>query len=526
MRLALLATSLLGVGLFLAGTAHSADQPRKGGELVFAVSSEPNTYDCQALGSSVAMQALAPHYSTLLKFDAASYPAIAGELADSWTVSADQKTYRFKIRNGVKFHDGSILTAEDIKATFERLRNPPAGVSSLRKASFSDIESIDTVGDSEVIFKLSQPNGAMLSVFASPWNCVYSKKLLEADKDYPSKKVMGTGAFTFVRHENGTQWIGRRFDGYFRGDRPYLDGFKAILFPASATMANAMQGGQIMTDFRGLTPADKTRLTSALGDKVVVDEMPEITHVMFTFNSTVAPFNDPRVRRALSLAVDRWGAEASFRRGTRLGFVGGLMRPGGEYAAPPEELTKSPGFGRDIEASRAEARRLLREAGVPDLKFALKNRSFSPFTESAIYLIDQWRRIGVTVEHQALDNSTWANALGSGNFEAILDFSAEFVDEPAFGFLKYLSYDVSPSSAARFEDRTLDTLYQKAIRSTEKADRVQAVREFERRLLEQSYSVPFLWAQRIIVRFAYMRGWHITPNGPLGQDLVDVWLDR
>lgn len=184
MRLALLAASLLGVGLFLSGTASSADQPRKGGELVFAVSSEPNTYDCQALGSSVAMQSLAPHYSTLLKFDSERYPEIVGDLADSWTVSPDQKTYRFKIRTGVKFHDGSILTADDIKATFERLRNPPAGVASLRKASFSDIESIDTVGDGEVAFKLSQPNGAMLSVFASPWNCVYSKKLLGLFADF------------------------------------------------------------------------------------------------------------------------------------------------------------------------------------------------------------------------------------------------------------------------------------------------------------------------------------------------------
>lgn len=514
------------VAALAAGPTSAIEEPRRGGDLVFAVSSEPNTNDCHALSSSVAMQALAPHYSTLLKFDVARYPQIAGDLAESWTVSPDQLVFTFRLREGVRFHDGSTLTATDVAASLERLRNPPSGVTSIRRASFADVSAVEAPDERTVVVRMREPNGSMLSVFASPWNCIYSKARLDADSSYPARAVMGSGPFTFVRHENGSHWIGRRFEDYFRTGRPYLDGFRAVLFPSSSAMLNAMQGGQVMTDFRGLTPAERTRLVETLGDRAVVDELPEITHVMITFNIQRPPLDDARVRRALSLAIDRWGAEPPFRRGSRINQVGGLMRPAGPFAASQEELERLPGLGRDINVSREEARRLLREAGHPNLRFVLRNRSFAPFTEAGVYLIDQWRRIGVTVEHQPIENAQWASALGAGNFDAILDFSAEFVDEPAFGFLKYLSHDISPSSAARFQDRELDGLYRQIVRITGIEQRLPLVRAFERRLFEQAYSVPFLWAQRIIVRHAYVRGWTITPNGPVGQDLSDVWLAR
>lgn len=522
-------TSLSAFALAIATLCSAVSQAhaqRRGGDLVFAISSEPNTYDCHALASSVAMQALAPHYSTLLRFDPARYPEIQGDVAESWTAAPDGMSYSFALRRGIRFHDGSVLTSADVKATFDRLRNPPQGAVSVRRATFADIASIETPDENTVVFRMARPNASMMAVFASPWNCIYSAARLGSDPAYPARAVMGTGAFEFVRHENGAQWIGRRFEGYFRADRPFLDGYRAVLFPSSSAMVNAMQGGQIMVDFRGLTPSERSRLTTALGERVAVDEMPEITHVMFTFNSSTPPFDDPRVRRALSLAVDRWGGQAGFQRGTRLGFVGGVMRPGSAFATPPEELARLPGFGRDMNAARAEARRLLQDAGRPNLSFVLTNRNFSPFTEVATYLIDQWRRIGVTVEHRPVENAAWASALGNGSFEAILDFSAEFVDEPAFGLIKYISHDRSPASAARFVDRRLDELYDGIVRTVDQPARLALLRQFEQRLFEQSYSVPVFWAQRIIARHSYVRGWTMTPNGPLGQDLVDVWLDR
>src|SRR5262247_549394 len=121
-----------------------AQTPKPGGTLVFAVSAEPPNYDCHAQTSFAFLHPVRPHYSTLLKFDTAHYPKVVGDLAESWTVAKDGLTYTFKLRKGVRFHDNSTFSSEDIKATYERLRNPPPGVLSIRQASYADIASIET----------------------------------------------------------------------------------------------------------------------------------------------------------------------------------------------------------------------------------------------------------------------------------------------------------------------------------------------------------------------------------------------
>src|SRR4029078_3121395 len=129
---------------------------------------------------------------------------------------------------GVKFHDGTNFTAEDVKATYDRIRKPPPGVLSLREAAYADISGIETPDPATVVLKLSKPNASMLANFASPWNCIYSAAKLKADPRWPEKNVMGTGPFTFVENVRGSHWSGKRFDNYFREGQPYLDGFRAV----------------------------------------------------------------------------------------------------------------------------------------------------------------------------------------------------------------------------------------------------------------------------------------------------------
>src|ERR1700738_5060707 len=112
---------LMATWLAIAGIA-SAQAPRSGGLLKFAVGAEPPNYDCHANSSFAFIHPVRPHYNTLLKFDVEKYPAIKGDLAESWTVAKDGLTYTFKVRQGVKFHDGSSFTSEDVKATYERIR--------------------------------------------------------------------------------------------------------------------------------------------------------------------------------------------------------------------------------------------------------------------------------------------------------------------------------------------------------------------------------------------------------------------
>src|SRR5581483_5140973 len=168
--------------------------------LTFAISAETPHYDCHGSDTFATLHFASPFYSTLLRFDLDKYPEVQGDLADSWTVSKDLLTYTFKLHPGVTFSDGSPLTSADVKATYDRLRNPPQGVVSTRKATFADIDTIETPDPTTVVFKMKGVNAAILQHFGSPWNYIYSAKDLAADPNSPKTKINGTGAFTFVEH--------------------------------------------------------------------------------------------------------------------------------------------------------------------------------------------------------------------------------------------------------------------------------------------------------------------------------------
>ena len=133
------------------GIANSASCPKSGGILKYGVKPEPPTYDMHGTNSYAVMHFVAQHYSTLLTFDWNKFPKLEGDVADSWNVSSDGLTYTFKIKKGIKFHDGTPLTSKDVKATYDRLRNPPEGVISVRKALFSSISGITTPDDLSLI---------------------------------------------------------------------------------------------------------------------------------------------------------------------------------------------------------------------------------------------------------------------------------------------------------------------------------------------------------------------------------------
>jgi peptide/nickel transport system substrate-binding protein len=518
---------LLAAALFGAAAFSAEQAPRSGGLLKFAVSAEPPNYDCHANSSFAFIHPVRPHYSTLLKFDTVKYPAIKGDLAESWSVAKDGLTYTFRLRRGVKFHDGSTFTSEDVKATYDRLRKPPPGVLSLREATYADIASIETPDPNTAVFKLSKPNASMLANFASPWDCIYSAARLKKDPKFPERNIMGTGPFTFDEHVAGSHWRGRKFKDYFEKGKPYLDGFLAI-FIGGAPMVNALAAGEVLAEFRGHSPADRDRVVKALGDKAVVQETPWVCSLVVTFNTKKKPFDDVRVRRALSLAIDRWGGATALSKVALVRHVGGILRPGYELAANQGELMSYPGFQKDINASRAQARKLLQEAGLPNLAFTLTNRNVAmPYTPVGVFLIDQWRQIGVNVKHEQLETKLYLAAQQRDNptFDAALDFNCDFMDEPNLQLVKYLSHDRSSINYAQQTDRTLDDLYDKQSGELDRKKRYAILREFEKRALEQAYTIPTIWWHRIIVTHRNLKGWHITPSHYVGQDLADVWLE-
>jgi peptide/nickel transport system substrate-binding protein len=526
-------TSILGfLGAFafaFAGGATIADAqtPKRGGTLQFAISAETPHYDCHGSDTYATLHFSAPFYSTLLRFNLSKFPEVEGDLAQSWTVAPDLMTYTFKLHPGVKFHDGTTLTSTDVKGTYDRLRSPPAGVVSTREATFRDIGTIETPDAGTVIFKMKSVNAAMLEHFASPWNCIYSAKDLAADPNAPKTKINGTGPFVFVEHVKGSHVSGKRNDTYFKKGLPYLDGFRGVFMLQAAAMLNAVQGGQVLGEFRGISPAERDRLVQAMGDKIRIEESSWTLNLLVAFNVEKKPFDDARVRKALLMAIDRWGGSVALSKISTLRSVGGVIRPGSPYATPEAELVKLPGFSKDINASRAEAKRLLAEAGVPNLKFTLHNRNLAmPYTPAGIFLVDQWRQIGVTAEHKQFDTAPYLATMNAGNHDVAIDFSNLFMDDSSLGLAKYLSVDRAPENRSRSKDPELDKLYDQHLRERDPENRKALIRAFEKRLFEQAYQQPLLWWHRIVPSHKAVMGWPMSPSHNLGADLGEVWLNQ
>ena len=517
--------SIATIVLSAASTA-SAETPKRGGILNFAITAETSNYDCHASQTFGLLHPLTPFYSLLVKFDATENSQIIGDLAKSWTISPDGLTYTFKLHEGVKFHDGSPLTSTDIKVTFERIANPPQGVVSVRKERFTDVAAIETPDPATVVFKLKGANASFLTLLASPFNCVYSAAKLKENPRYPDTEVMGSGAYRFVEHVRGSHVTAKRNDDYFRKDRPYVDGYKGF-FVKSTAVVPGLLGGQFDAEFRGQNPSERDQLMAKAKDRWVAYESSWSTVMLLIFNTSKKPFDDVRVRRALSLAIDRYAGGTNLSKISIMKHVGGIMRPGSEWALPQDELEKLPGFSKDIEKSRAEARRLLQEAGAENLKIKLFNRNLpEPYTPSGIFVIDEWRKIGVATEHSQVETKMYFENLVSGAFDVALWPATEPADDPTSQLYYFLTHGQSTMSYARHANAKLDELYEKQYRTLDTAERKRLVNEFDRIAITEAYSVPLLWWNRIIVHHKKIKGWTMSPSHFQGTNLVDVWLDE
>ena len=527
-RQGVLALVALGVVLLVAPglSALAQEQPRHGGELVFAVPSEPPSYDGHREETFGLIHPIAPFYNLLLRVDPDDYTKIVGDLAESWTVSDDKLTFTFKIRKGVTFHDGSPLTAKDIKASYDKIIFPPASVVSDRKAQYEVVAAVEAPDDATVIFRIKRPSASFLLSLASPWNFIYKADILAQDMRWYENNIMGSGPFMFVEHVRGSHLVGKRNPNYWDKGKPYLDGYRAVFITDTAARVAALKGERVHIEFRGLAPKQRDELVKALGPKITVQESPWNCVLLVAMNHEKKPFDDARVRRALTLALDRYEGSRVLSQIAIVKEVAGVQVPGTAFATPPEELAKLAGYWRDIEKSRQEARRLLKEAGVGGLSFTFKNRGVPmPYEPLAIWLIDQWRRIGVNVAQEVVEAAAYYRVLRAGDFEVAMDFQCGYIIDPDLDLYKFLSVERNPSNYGRYTDRALDELYDKQSSATDPEERKRDIREFEKRLLDEEvhYIYTLQW-HRIIPHSSKLKGWKITPSHYLNQQLDTVWL--
>jgi peptide/nickel transport system substrate-binding protein len=234
------------------------------------------------------------------------------------------------------------------------------------------------------------------------------------------------------------------------------------------------------------------------------------------------------VRRALTLAIDRWHGAEPMSRITVSRTVGGIVFPGSPLAANKEELEQLAGYWPDIDKSRAEARRLLKEAGAEGLTFELLNRNVDqPYKFNGTWVIDEWRKIGVQATQRVLPTGPYTEALRHSDFAVAIDAECQNVVNPLLDGTKYLPHSVSDANYGNYDDPTEIDIYDRMLREPDFARQRELMRQFERRVLDTEAHESFLlWRYRIVPYRSYVKGFKISPSHYVNQDLATIWLDK
>ncbi len=513
--------------------AAAAETPKRGGTLTYMIPADaPPTFDGHRETTFATVHTGAPYYSVLIRINPDNPASTTDFVCDLCTgmpkPTDDGKTYTFKIRDGVKFHNGDPLTADDVAASWNEIVFPPPGILSPRSSNFMMVDKIEATDPHTVVFHLKFATSAFLPALADPFAWIYEKKILDKDPHWYEKNIMGSGPFKFAEYDVGQAIKGDRNPDYYHKGLPYLDHIVGIYAPKQATRVDAIRADRAQIEFRGLPPASRDELKKELDGQIAVQESDWNCGSVVTINEKVKPFDDVRVRRALTLAIDRWGGAPALSKIADVRTVGSIIFPADPLAPTKEELHEIAGFWPDIEKSRAEAKRLLKEAGQENLSFELLNRAVDqPYKYVGIWLVDEWRKIGLNVTQKVMPTGPWMEAERGGNFSVDLQANCHSVVNPLIDVQPYLPSSVSKQNYGNYEDAEEMELYNKALHETDPARQKQAMFQFAKYVMDtKAHKLMILWWYRIIPYRSYVHGWKVSPSHYINQDLSNIWLDK
>jgi peptide/nickel transport system substrate-binding protein len=530
----LVRTSIWIVGASVLGAvAAMAQTPHRGGILTYMIPADGGpSLDGHRETTYAVVHATAPFYSVLIRVNPDNPSSTTDFVCDLCTQMPQPTdnglTYTFKIRTGVKFHDGSPLTAQDVAASWNKIVHPPSGVASARENNFVMVDTITAPDDDTVVFKLKFATLTFLPALADPYSYIYSKKILDRDMHWYEKNIMGSGPFKLVEFQIGQSVKGERNPDYYHPGQPYLDGFVAIYAPKQAVRTDAIRADRAAMEFRGLPPSARDQLKKELGDKIKVQESDWNCGNVVTPNHQKKPFDDVRVRKALFLAIDQWKGAQALSKIAIVKTVGSIVFPGSPLAATKEELEKMIGYWPDIDKSRAEARRLLNEAGQENLTFEMLNRNVDqPYKFVGTWLIDEWSKVGLNVKQRVLPTGPWFEAMRNGDFDVVLEAPGHGMVNPLLDIQKALPASVDSENYGNYDDPKEVDLYDRMLREIDPGRQRAMMRQFEKYVLdEQSHMIWILWWHRIVPYRSYVKGFRIGPTHFINQDLATIWLDK
>jgi peptide/nickel transport system substrate-binding protein len=304
-------------------------------------------------------------YNNLVRKDIPSgFKQLIPDLAERWEVSSDGKAYTFFLRGGVKWHDGTPFTADDVVATFERFITPPAGTTITVRSQVDMLQKVEKLEPSSVRMTLSRPASYFLEVLTTTAMIIYPKKALD-DNAGDLRKVIapGTGAFMFKDHKSGEKWTFVKNPNYWDPELPYLDAIEMLHTPQLTDRGSAVLTGQ--ADLTWNASVDTWREGQNRKNEITVALIPNPGAHTVHMNNTKKPLDDKRVRRAISLAISRQNIYTAYKDQEPI-FLGRWMNVASPHSQSLEEIQKLPGYRADKTQDLAEAKKLMADAGYAD----------------------------------------------------------------------------------------------------------------------------------------------------------------
>ena len=512
--------------------AH-AQSPKRGGTLRLSNGGDPPDFDMHQTATYLTQFLCAPCYSSLMRADPKDYNRLLPDLAEKADVSADGKSVTFLLRENVVFHNGMPLTAEDVVYSLERIRNPAKGIVSPRKGLLGNVESMEARGARTVVIRLAQPQPDFLFLVSNPFNVIVPKKVaepLDAQGVGMKRQIIGTGPFRLSQSVDGQIYELTRFEKYF-GPAPLLDKIQMFPIKGEVERSAALQGKRIDACF--FFPNESVLATLRKVNGMTVLRRPTPTFINLIPNAQRKPFDDPRVREALSLALDRDSFTKTVGPLSGAFFHSlGLMPPGSPYSLSAAEVKQFggydtiPGLGGDLAANRERAILLLEQAGVPKgFKVVIPTRSDVPaFRDAAINIAAQLKTVGLDVTVDIRDAGAFYAIEAKGDFQ-ILVHSVALGGSTADQILGegYTSY--GGRNYGQWKDDALDKLYSQQSKELDARKRGDLIKQFQLNFLKTHYQINLAWVGYGAAHWNTVQGWNALPDLYANMHLGQVWID-
>jgi peptide/nickel transport system substrate-binding protein len=523
---------LVTAALVATPASAQAAKPKRGGILNSVLTEDPPGLLVHESATISSVWPMSPCYSNLVIFDPLkpldSAETVIPELADRWSWQDNFRNLVFFLRKNVTWHDGRPFTARDVKHTFDMVREAPDSAvkmrTSPRKDWYANVEAIETPEPHTVVFRLKKPQPSLLLMFASGYSPVYPAHVPIADL---RQRCVGTGPFRQKEYLRGQLIELERNPSYFIPDRPYLDGIRYTIIRERGTRLAALQAGRI----EAFLPLEMTKAMAdaarAQAPSLVITEVGQNGSDNVILNHKRAPFDNPLVRRAVNLALDRNAYVRGVRQNGAVTGAALMPKPLGFWGLPDAELRTLAGY-RDPARDKADARQLLAKAGYgPDkpLRVDLVTRTLPIYLDLASFVVDQLRLIGMEATLKQLDTAAWFPALSRRDFQIGANLTAGGFDDPdAYLFENYKCG--SPRNYTDYCSEEMDRLIDQQSQELDRAKRHKLVGDIQRKL-EADVARPMLgWRKEYFARWPHVK--NLVPHNALYNygRMQEVWLDK